>query len=282
MNITAPKTNYFARPITAEHNLITRITEAYTAYGLTPPSRAPEIRKTVEAGAQSTQVVADKLARDAFLSDGDTAEWYADALEQIKEAQAREALANAFSEGYSRNIKAFANQLVRPAAEDLKTPVGKVIKKLVDAAQKLPQGAEALDVEANLSNDSGSALQTVRESLAVLSVVTGIYNSMSGMQQTDNQKLREITPVAKLPTAVVEVISEINDLNPKAANEEQLEGTRTIRKIGQDIRDKGTDLVHILIAQGHYDGARIEFADVDEFNARLQNLGNAHKRTHAR
>lgn len=268
---------YYNRPITASHNLLSRITEAYQAFGLTPPTRALVIRKIVEAGAQNTRVVADTLTRDAFLSDQDPNEWYADALEKIKEAHARETLASVFAQGYATNIQAAARKLVAPAAADLRAPMAKAVKKFTDAARKLPSGSLALDPEANLASNTGPELQTVRELLSHIATAAAIYDSLTGSQEVPNQRLRAITPLVKFPTAVVEILEGGIHENKRATNRDQLAGTYTIRKIEADLKD-GIDHVLISIAQGAYEDTTIEFAEVEEFNKRLRNLGNASKR----
>lgn len=279
--INAPKTNYFVRPTTHYMNLLEKIVEAYTAFGLNPPTRASEIRRLVEAGAQSTRQVADQMARDAFLNDDDPEEWYAAALDRIKEAQARETLAKVFADGYSQNVQNASRNLVAPAGDDLAAPVAKAVKKLVDAAKKLPQGLDALDTEANLAADTGSHLYTVRAELAHLSTATGIYDPLAGSQEISDQGLRNIIPLVKFPTAAVEIIENSFGENPRTLNEHELEGTRTIRKIAEDIRHHGTDIVLVMIAQGHYPNTEISFAGRDEFGARIRNVATTYKRTRA-
>lgn len=278
---TTATTAYFVRPTTHYMNLLDKIIDAYTAFGLNPPTRATEIRSVVEAGAESTRQVADQLARDAFHNDDDPDEWYTAAVERIKEAQAREALAKAFADGYAQNIQSASRALVTPAGDDLAAPVSKAIKKLVDAAKKMPKGLKALDTESNLAADTGTHLFTVRAELAHLSAATGIYDPLIGKDEIPNQGLRNVIPVVKFPTANVEIIDNTFGENPRTVNGEKLEGTRTIRSIADDIRIHGADIVLVMIAQGHYPGTELAFAGRDEFNNRIRNVATAYKRAKA-
>lgn len=80
------------------------------------------------------------LALEALTTTQDAEEWYAAALDQIKEAQAREALISAFNRSYHDAVTRSLPKYLEEAAADITPATVKVIKRLTDAAKKLPAG----------------------------------------------------------------------------------------------------------------------------------------------
>lgn len=277
MNVTAPA--YFVRKATNSHNQLRTIEDAYRLFGMTAPGRALDIKRTVEAGAQSVNAVATQLAREAFVTDTDPAEWYADALEQIKDAQAREALAKAFAGSYAQNIQAALPEFLKDAAEALAPHVDKVAKKLSTAARKLPAGRLALDPEANLTNDSGAALQDARQALQTLALVAGIYHQGSPVGGV-SPELMSLLPIVDFPHVEAEVIADSLGEDVTVLNADDCAGTYTVRDIGKAAR-ANLDLTLIDIARGTYEGATISLATVTEHRERRATAMRAYQRSTA-
>lgn len=278
---TATHTKFYDRPATNERTQLTAISHAYAAYGLKAPTRALDIKNTVEAGAKSVHAVSDALARDAFLSDEAPDTWYADALDQIRDAIAREALAKAFGQNYESNLRPALPTLLAEAADDLEKHVAKTVKSFVTAAKRLPEGAAALDAEANLAANTGDSLYTVRADLTRLGTVAGMYPAIINDSVITSPGLKAIIPIVEFPRATVELVEATYAAEKTTLNEDELAGTRTIRQIETDLHYQGIDVVLIAIAQGNYDGARIEFGNVDTVRERRNNLTRAFSRTRA-
>lgn len=276
---TTAHTKFFDRPATNERTQLTAISRAYEAYGLTAPTRALDIKKTVDAGGSNVHAVSDALARDAFLSDQDPDEWYADALEQIREAVAREALAKAFGANYEQNLRPALPKLLAEAAGDLEKHVAKTVKSFVTAAKHLPDGPAALDPEANLASNTGDRLYTARGDLARLGTVAGIYPTIINDPTITSTGIKAILPIVEFPPATVEQVQPSHAAEPTTLNGHELAGTRTIRKIADDLHKQGIDLVLVSIAQGAYEGASIKFGNIDTCRARRTNLTRAFSRT---
>lgn len=276
---TTGRTAFYNRPATNERTQLAAIANAYDVYGIAAPTRALDIRRTVEAGAKSVHAVSDALARDAFLSDEDPDTWYADALDQIRDAVAREALAKAFASNYENNLRPALPKLLAEAADDLEKHVGKTVKSFTAAAKQLPDDRAALDPEANLAKNTGDKLYTVRGELARLGTVAGMYPAIINDQKITSAGLKAIIPIVEFPNAVVEQVEPSHAAEKQTANEHELAGTRTIRKIADDLHYKGIDVVLVSIAQGTYEGTRIEFGNVDAVRARRTNLTRAFSRT---
>lgn len=269
---------YYDLNATSEQSQLGSIAKACTTYGLEAPTRTADIAAAVRAGEKKVQKVAQDLARDAFTSTEDPEVWLERAVEEIRDAQAREALARAFSATFSQNLRVVMPQLLADASTRLEPAVNKALKATVTAARKLPAGDLALDVDANLAAETGGPLHKVREGLGRLAGAAGIY-VLAAHDQLITPSLHKVLPVVEFPTAVVEEVDRgtLGD-KPRTTNEAVLAGTRTIRAIDSDIKKTGVDLVLVNIAQGKYAGASLKFADSSELEARSENIRRAFTR----
>lgn len=275
MNNTAP--TYFARQSTNPHNQLRVIEDAYRLFKIEAPTRALDIKNIVEAGAQSVTGTATRLARQAFTDGTDPEAWYADALEQIKEAQAREALAKAFAGSYSQNLQAALPEFLADAAEALAPHVEKVARKLSTAAANLPAGSLALDPEANLTNDSGAALQEARQALQQLALVASIYQQGAPVGNA-SPALMALIPIVAFPRVEVEVIADSLGEDVSVLNADACAGTYTVRGIGKAARDS-LDLTIIDIARGEHGEASISLASATEYRERRAAAARAYQRS---
>lgn len=269
---------YYARPVASPLSQVGNIAKACAAYGVDAPTRTADITQAVRDGEKKVQKVAQELARDAFTSTEDPDTWLARALDEIRDAQAREALAKAFSATFAQNLRVVMPTLVAEASTRLEPAVNKAAKALSTAASKLPAGEHAIDVAANLKSDTGGQLTKVREGLERLAIAAGIYIPASHDQYIA-PSLHGVLPVVAFPNAVVEEIDRgaIGD-KPRTTNEAALAGTRTIRAIDRDIKKHGVDLVLVNIAQGQYEGTSLKFVDSDELEDRTANVKRAFTR----
>lgn len=265
----------FTRKNTSSYSQFGTITKTYEAFGLKAPTRALDIKSLVEAEGQSVQATAHQLALEALTTDKDPQQWYTDALTQIKEAQAREALSRVFGSSYADAVSRAMPAYLTSAVNDLTPAVEAVIGRLNAAAQKLPAGEDALDPEANLANDSGAALQEARATLTLLAEAASIYQVTppQGMPVALNQVL----PVVALPDAETERIAKSMGTDVTVLNSEDLGGTYTIRQLADAVKDN-IDLALIDIARGTYEGATISLATPEELSHRRQEATTAYQR----
>ena len=264
--------NIYSRPITTDLNHMGNIITAYRQAGLTAPSLGAEIQHKIDSAPTARQV-ANTLAQEA-LQAGDVDVWHADALEQIRQAQAADALRKEFSEVFPYVVRAAMPDYLEQATLDLKAPFDKLVKTFTQAVGKLPSGAAALDAEAVVVADAGAALNTVRESLARFNAYAGIFRSLNGNSDYPSD-LNALLPLVELPTPVVE---QVRGVGNEVANEPQLVQTRAIRKLAADIRRIGADLVLIGIARGEYGKAALSLATPSTLVERVAKAGRAHAR----
>lgn len=265
----------YTRKPTNSHTQFQVIADAYKAFGLPAPTQALEIKALVNAEDASVQQTAARLALEALTTDQEPRAWYSDALEQMRDAQAREALTAAFNRSHAAAVTRSLPRYLADAAADLKPAVDKAIKKLTTAAAKLPAGPAALDPEANINNDSGAALQDARHALTALAHAASIYQA--GSPDGISPALHQLLPIVDLPAAEVEHIASSLGESVSVLNREDLDATYTIRDISKQAKDD-IDLTIIDIARGAYEGARLSLADPEEHGARRRNAMTAYQR----
>lgn len=274
---TAQHTAHYEPRIVTEHNVHTCIADAYRAYGLEAPTRAREVKALMNADDNAVNVVVNRLAAAALEPGADLSEWHADAIEQIKDAQARQALSHAFGRDFHRHVVSTITKYQAIAHDDLQPHVAKTIKSLEAAAKHLPAGAAALDAEAVLAADAGKHLTTARQALSTLAVAAGVY--MPVIDHDVPQRLRQLAPVVHFPAANAEQIERgYMGTTPNILNRDELDGTRTIRAIDNHARDYGLDATLVAIARGDFPGTSLAYADKAELSKRRSNLNRAHSR----
>lgn len=262
----------YVRPITTHLNHMGNIVTAYRQAGLTPPTLGGDIEQKIQT-APGPAEVARKLAVDALQAE-DVDAWHAEALEQIREAQAADTLRREFNSVFPHVIRAAADGYIAEAAEDLRAPFDRLAKTFTQAAAKLPSGQSALDPEAVIAADAGAALNTVRDCLARFGAYAGIFHADAAVDDYPSD-LNIILPLVDLPTPVVE---QVYGLTRSTANEEKLEQTRAIRRMATDLRSRGADPVLVGIARGEYGKATLKLATAETLQLRKENASLAHSR----
>lgn len=265
----------YTRYPTAEQTHLDTIVRTYASAGLNPPTLAVGIRDRINQ-APNVHQVAVKLA-DQALTTTDPDAWYEDALDQLRTAQASEALSKAFNANYSASVSRHLPVIQAQAAEDLTPVFNKHAKALTAAAGKLP-ATNPLDMAANVEADTAAQYKTTRTALSVFGQLASIYKA--GTPGEMPPALNQLLPVITLPEAVKEVVARTHFETTKVLNESQLGGTRTIRQLAQDAK-KDIDLALINVARGHYEGVSLALATPQELTERRRNALHAHQREHA-
>lgn len=260
---------------TAEQTHLDTIVRTYAAAGLNPPTLAVGIRDRINKAPNAHQV-AVKLA-DQALTTTDPDAWYEDALEQLRTAQAAEALNKAFNANYSASVLRHIPVIQAQAAEDLTPVFNKHAKALTTAAGKLPQ-SNPLDMAANVEADTASEYKTTRTALATFATLASIYRSTVPGEVPP--ALNQLLPVVALPNAVKERVARSYGESVKVLNESQLNGTRVIRQLADDAR-KDIDVALINVARGKYEGITLALATPQELTERRRNALTAYQREHA-
>lgn len=268
-------TPLFNRYPTAEQTHLDTIVRTYAAAGLNPPTLAVGIRDRINT-APTVHQVAVKLA-DQALTTNDPDEWYEDALEQLRTAQAAEALSRSFNANYSTAVLRHIPVIQAAAAEDLTPVFNKHAKALTAAAGKLP-AAHPLDMAANVEADTASEYKTTRTALTVFAQLASIYRAT--VPGEIPPALNQLLPVVALPAAVKERVARTHFETVKVLNESQLGGTRTIRQLADDAK-KDIDVALINVARGVYEGITLSLATPQELTERRRNALTAYQREHA-
>lgn len=265
----------FTRKPTSSYSQFQAIADAYTTFGLAAPTRALDIRDLVNNNGVNVNQVAARLAGEALTTDQEPTEWYASALEQVKEAQAQEALTAAFNRSYSDAVTRALPQYLEDASADLTPALEEVIRKLTAAARKLPAGKLALDPEANLRNETGAALIEARNALTQLGMAASIYQ----VTHPGNVPvaLNTALPVVDLPASVTEQIRASVGIDVTVLNKAELAGTYAIRRLASDAKDD-IDLALVDVARGAYEGVTLSLATPEELGERRTNAVDAYKR----
>lgn len=274
MKNTTAAAKLFNRYPTAEQTHLDAIVRTYNTVGLTPPTLAVGIRDRINTAPNVNQVAAD-LA-DQALSATDPDEWYEEALEQLRTAQAAEALTKAFNANYNAAVLRHIPAIQAQAAEDLAPVFSKHAKALTAAAKKLPHD-NPLDMAANVEADTAAEYKTARTALTMFGNLASIYRATP--PGTLTPALNTILPVVDLPTAEKEQVARSIGEAVKVLNESELAGTRAIRRLADDARED-MDLALINVARGHYDGVTLSFATPEEMRVRRSNANLAYKREH--
>ena len=260
---------------TAEQTHLDTIVRTYTAAGLNPPTLATGIRDRINQAPNVHQVAA-RLADEA-LTATDPDAWYEDALEQLRTAQAAEALTKSFNANYSLAVLRHIPLIQAQAAEDLTPVFNKHAKALTAAAGKLP-AAQPLDMAANVEADTASEYKTTRTALATFGTLASIYRAT--VPGEIPPALNQLLPVITLPAAVKERVARSHFEATKVLNESQLTGTRVIRQLADDAK-KDIDVALINVARGVYEGVTLALATPQELTERRRNALTAYQREHA-
>lgn len=265
----------YSRYPTADQTQLDTIVRTYSAAGINPPTLAVGIRDRISQ-APNIHQVAVKLADEA-LTTTDPDAWYEDALDQLRTAQAAEALSKAFNANYSAAVLRHLPVIQAQAAEDLTPVFNKHAKALTAAAGKLP-ATSPLDMAANVEADTAAQYKTTRTALTTFGALASIYKA--GTPGDMPPALNQLLPVITLPNAVKERVARSPYETTKVLNESELRGTRTIRQLAQDAK-KDIDLALINVARGHYEGVTLALAAPQELTGRRRNALHAHQREHA-
>jgi hypothetical protein len=264
----------YQRQATNEQTHLNVIVNTYLAAGLNPPTLAVGIRDRINTAPTVHQVAAD-LA-DQALTTTDPDAWYENALDQLRTAQAAEALAKAFNANYSSAVLRHVPAIQAQAAEDLAPVFNKHAKNLMTAAKKLPE-QQPLDMAANVEADSTTEYKTARAALAMFGTLASIYKATTPGEIPP--ALNNILPVVELPAATKEQVARTYGESVKVLNERNLTGTRAIRRLADDARTN-TDLALINVARGHYQGITLALAAPEQLRERRANATIAHQREH--
>lgn len=268
-------TPLYNRYPTADQTHLDTVVRTYNAAGLNPPTLAVGIRDRINT-APTVHQVAVKLA-DQALTTTDPDEWYEDALEQLKRAQAAEALRTAFGANYSAAVQRHMPVIQAKAAEDLTPVFNKQARALTTAATKLPQ-ANPLDMSANVEADTAAEYKATRTALATFGTLASIYKMTVPGEVPP--ALNQLLPVVALPDAVKELVARSYGESVKVLNEPKLKGTRTIRQLAEDAK-KDIDVALINVARGVYEGITLSFATPQELTERRRTALTAYQREHA-
>ncbi|TLM75968.1 hypothetical protein [Pseudarthrobacter sp. NamB4] len=257
---------------TSEHTHLDTLVRTYHAAGLTPPTLAVGIRDRINSAPTVHQVAAE-LA-DQALTTTNPDEWYEEALDRLRTAQAAEALTKAFNTNYQDAVRRHVPALQAQAAEDLTPVFNKHAKALTAAAKKLP-ATKPLDMAANVEADTAAEYKTARTALAMLGTIASIYTA--AVPGEVPVALNRLLPVVHLPAAVKEQVARSMGESVKVLNESSLTGTRAIRQLAADAKED-IDLALINVARGHYEGVTLAVATPDELRERRRTATTAHQR----
>lgn len=282
------QTRYYDRRATADASSFASVGDgghrairaAYTVYGLTAPSTAPDTAKALKADLDAVKDTTGRLISDVLEPGTDFKTWHATAVAELRDAIARQELAKAFSIQSTTLLTQSAPHYREIAARDLAKHIAKTINTLLQSAELLPAGESALDPEAVIDLDVGKHLSVVRDALATLGVLASMVpvRALTGVPPA----LTTMAPIVAFPRPKIELIaSGHTGSTEKTLNEQLLTETREIRAIGNQTRDHGIDLTLVSIARGEYPHTKLEFAVDAGVRERLATLKDAFTQRYA-
>lgn len=267
-------THFYTRPATHSLNQFKNIAAAYAAAGLTAPTYVEDLKAHINT-APSIEQVAAAIAAES-LDATDAAEFYADAVTRIQQAQAAEALKVAFNRHIQTALDAKAGTYRRTAAEDLTPSFNKIAKAFATAAAKLP-AHDPLNTNTNIEAGTGTEYKTARDALAQLGTYAAIHPQGTPSDGVP-VSIMAVLPLLNLPTATVERIKPNIGIETVVINKAQLTETYTIRKLADDLA-RDTDKTLTRVAAGHYTGVNLALATPAELTERRNNSKHAFART---
>lgn len=242
-------TNAYTLAATTHHNLTNRIAEAYRAAGLTPPTRADELRRLLDNEPTPDQL-AETLAVES-LAVADLEAWTQDALDRVHRAQAVLTLRQAVARHREAAAKRNAPDLVREAAADLAEPFTRAAKKLTPAAKKLP-APDPFDLAATVDTDTTRERRTALEALALFAAVASIHTRRHVADlNAPARDVLMVIDVPEVPRAQVHRLTR-SVLNP----DDDRDG---VRRLLRDAESHGPDRAIVEAARGTY-GNRVALA----------------------
>ena len=249
--------NYFTPTVATDRNVTARVTAAYAAAGIAAPTTFVPALKRYMAQQPAAQQVAATLAHDAYHADADTdpAEWWASARQQMIDAQASDALRAALVQSLTTEERASGTRQTERALTDLHPWATRQAQALVKAAKALPAGPAALDPEAVLAHDAGKHLTTARNALSALALLASLADPAKHVSTIGD--LARILPLVTIEGTVTEKLAPFNS---NALNASQLDVTRAVRRLAQDVR-RDPDLALVGVARGDYPGVTLSPAD---------------------
>ena len=248
-------TNYYFNPAPAhDRNVSQRISKAYAAAGITPPSSFATALKRHLLTVPDVKQAAASIAAEAYSTEADTdvTEFWDSAVDQVIRAQGADALKHALSSSLEAQERGSAGRQVARALQDLAPHAKRQSAALVKAAKALPAGPLALDPEANLTADTGQQLTTARQALQALALHASIPDTAARYVGTLGYNAHVISLVD--PGNPAEEV--VNGLGT-ALNTSKLDNTLAIRKLAQDVK-ANPDLALVDVARGTYPGVTLD------------------------
>ena len=265
----------FHRPTTTEHNQLDAIANAYRTAGVEPPSPTTDALAAIAAELTAEQVAAE-LVREAYET-GDATAWIEEALTRMARAQAADTLRKSLAVVGPRIQRTQINAVLEQTARDLAPAFDAIAKELTTAAHKLdPAGPLSLDNA--VRDDTTKHYKAARSALSSLGAFAAIHEQ--GHVKDVPPVLLRVLPLLALPECAVEAVLPTAAIQVKAANEHELNGTRTVRALARALEDD-TDTALIAVARGDYEGVTFALADRATLTERGATARRAHQRRSA-
>lgn len=261
-------TTLYRRPIVTPLNRAQHIRAAYQAAGVEPPQYGAAMARVLNDAPTPDAVAAELVTQGYQAEDAQT--WHAEAMEAMSYALANERLRLALGKRAPSLEAEHADDWTDLAARDLTAPFNRLVKKLTEAAGKLPDGPNAFDLEAVVAADAGAAYSTAREALATLSGYAGIH----GPLHLNDGAVRwgELLGIVDVPQTVMEQRTRHKRL---ARNAAQLDTTMDARAILQLIEKGETDRAILDVVRGRFKGFALKLADSAELREREDRITRA-------
>lgn len=240
--------NYFNPAPVHERNVSQRISKAYTAAGITPPSSFATALKRHLLTVPDVKREAATIASEAYTADPDTDvhEFWDNAVDQVIRAQGADALKTALASALDVQERASGARQTARALADLHAYAARQCKALTTAAKALPAGAAALDPEAVLAADAGAALTTTRQALASLALVASVPDTAARYVGSLGYYAHVVSLVDP-----GKPVQEVATVFGKTMNAAKLDTTHALRKLAQDVKTN-PDLALVDVARGAY------------------------------
>lgn len=263
---------YAPRPAAMPRQQIDMISRAYNLAGVTAPVNHYQEVKNLILGTPTVEQVAQEYAAKAYDTTKPAA-FVKEATAAVEQAQAQQALREAFVMAEGETARTVTPALTKQTALDITPAFNKDVAALVEAAGALDP-ANPLDPEAAIRADAGGALTTVRTILPRLAT----YASLYGVPTTDAApNLNKLLAIITLPNIVAEQVKQTLGEGVVTLNPNDATGTFTVRRLNK-IATEDIDRAIVAIAQGQFEGVGFELFIQGESSPRAGHMRAAFNR----
>lgn len=267
---------YYAPKFATHLDHADRIVGLYEYAGMPAPDHSFAIQRAIDQ-QPGTHEVALTLAQEA-LTATDVDEFIADAAARMSQAQAVDMLRDTLQRTIDAALTESLPERVDEAAADLTPTFDKLVAGFKRAVAKLPERAP-LDQQAVIDADATKEYRAALHALHALAEYAGALHTSQVEQGLGNApaSIAQVLTILELPEIEVEIVdTDARRLTgmSQALNENELRGTRTVRRLCNAI-EKDIDHALIEVARNKFDGVQFKLTNTEGMRHRREQTSDA-------